>query len=312
MVDTTTPLFRDTNMPPSQSAAAADYAVLLSGDRLLAVVELLMRSPEALSARAIADATGIHRSTTHRALNTLIHRGWVERQPESADYRLSVKFLALAHVATQERSFLREVRPALERLSALSRETVHVGVLDGLDVLHLDKIDSLERVGVASKIGSRGPAHSASLGRALLAASSDRMVEEFLIESDLSRGAHRIPDLTRFREEIARTRQRGYSLDDEEDSIGVRCLGVAVRGAGGAPLFAISMTGPSARFTLERALSFAPAAVEIARDLSVRLGWQGKESEVGGRRSEERRLDGQTVRRPDGQTASRESPAASS
>jgi IclR family transcriptional regulator, KDG regulon repressor len=278
MVDTTVPLLRDTDILPPQSATAADYAVLLSGDRLLAVVELLMRNSEALSARAIADATGIHRSTTHRALNTLIHRGWVERQPDSADYRLSVKFLALAHVATQERSFLREVRPALERLSALSRETVHVGVLDGLDVLHLDKIDSLERVGVASKIGSRGPAHSASLGRALLAASPDRAVEAFIVESDLSRGAYRLPDPQRFREEIARTRQRGYALDDEEDSIGVRCLGVAVRGAGGAPLFAISMTGPSARFTLERALSFAPAAVEIARDLSLRLGWQPGES----------------------------------
>jgi IclR family KDG regulon transcriptional repressor len=148
--------------------------MLLSGDRLLAVAELLMRSPIALSARAISEATGIQRSTTHRVLNTLMHRGWVERQPSSSDYRLSVKFLALAHVAVEGHSFLREVRPALEQLSALSRETVHVGVLDGLDVLPIEKIDSLERVGVASKVGSRGPAHSTSLGRALLAASPER------------------------------------------------------------------------------------------------------------------------------------------
>lgn len=273
MVDTTTSLLHDANPMIAAPAEAADYAVLLSGDRLLAVVELLMRSPTALSARAIADVTGIHRSTTHRALNTLMHRGWVERQPESSDYQLSVRYLAMAHVATQGRSFLTEVRPALEQLSTLSRETVHVGVLDGLDVLHIDKIDSLERVGVASKIGSRGPAHSASLGRALLAATSERALEEFIARSLTARGAYRITDPRRFREEIARTRLRGFSLDDEEDSIGVRCLGVAVRGAGGAPLFAISMTGPSARFTLERALAFAPEAVEVADRLSRRLGW---------------------------------------
>jgi IclR family transcriptional regulator, KDG regulon repressor len=248
--------------------------MLLSGDRLLAVAELLMRSPIALSARAISEATGIQRSTTHRVLNTLMHRGWVERQPSSSDYRLSVKFLALAHVAAEGRSFLHEVRPALEQLSALSRETVHLGVLDGLDVLHIEKIDSLERVGVASKVGSRGPAHSTSLGRALLAASSDWVLEEFIARSVKSRGETFLADPRRFRDEIARTQDRGYSIDDEEDSIGVRCLGVAVRGAGGAPLFAMSMTGPSARFTIERALTFAPAAVEIATQLSMRLGWQ--------------------------------------
>ena len=248
--------------------------MLLSGDRLLMVAELLMRSTTGLSARAIADATGIQRSTTHRVLNTLMHRGWVERQPSSSDYRLSVKFLALAHVAAEGRSFLHEVRPALAQLSKLSLETVHVGVLNGLEVLHIEKIDSLERFGVASKVGSRGPAQTASLGRALLAASPDRVLDEFIARSVTSRGETHLADPRRFREEIARTRDRAYSIDDEEDSIGVRCLGVAVRGAGGAPLFAMSMTGPSTRFTIERALTFAPAAVEIANQLSLRLGWQ--------------------------------------
>jgi IclR family acetate operon transcriptional repressor len=277
MVDTTAPLLRYADTPAlTDPDSAAEQAVLLSGDRLLAVAELLMRNPTPLSARAIADTTGIHRSTIHRALNTLMRRGWVERQPASADYRLSVRFLAMAHVATDARSFLHEVRPALEQLSALSRETVHVGVLDGLDVLHIDKIDSLERVGVASKVGSRGPAHSTSLGRALLAVATDRMVEEFIARSLVSDEAAYRLDADRFRAEIARTRQRGYSIDDEEDSVGVRCLGVAVRGAGGLPLFAISMTGPSARFTLERALSFAPTAVDVARRLSRRLGWDAE------------------------------------
>jgi IclR family transcriptional regulator, KDG regulon repressor len=232
---------------------------------------VLMRATDALAARAIADATGINRSTTHRALNTLINRGWVDRTPDGGGYRLSVKFLALVHVSTHERSFLREIRPALDLLSERSRETVHVGVLDGFEVLHVDKIDSLERVGVSSKIGSRGPAHTASLGKALLAASPDELVERYLRHTRA--GAAGAPfDEASFRAELALTRARGYSLDNEEDAVGVRCLGVAVRGAGGAPLFALSLTGPSGRFTIERALELAPLMVATAADLSRRLG----------------------------------------
>jgi DNA-binding IclR family transcriptional regulator len=256
------------NSARPRSQTVVDQAGLLSGDKLLAVVEVLMRAAAPLSARTLADAIGINRSTTHRALNTLIHRGWVERTPDAANYRLSVKFLALVHVSTQVRSFLQEVRPALEHLSVLSRETVHVGVLDGSEVLHVDKIDSLERVGVASKIGSRGPAHTASLGKALLAASPDAVVEEYIAYA-----GHPAFDPVALRDEIRTTRTRGYSIDNEEDAIGVRCLGVAVQGAGGVPLFAISLTGPAARFTLDRVQALAPAMIDIARQLSLKLGW---------------------------------------
>src|SRR5262245_44015288 len=119
------------NSRRGRPAGAVDQTALLSGDKLLVVVELLMCRAEALPARTIAQELGINRTTVHRALNTLMYRGWVERRSGATDYRLSVKFLALAHVSIQTRSFLEEVRPALDALSRLSRETVHVGVLDG-------------------------------------------------------------------------------------------------------------------------------------------------------------------------------------
>ena len=280
-MDITAPAIRTANsVSPSRLQSTADQTGLLSGDRLLGVVELLMRSTVPLSARTIAEIAGTNRSTTHRAINTLIHRGWVERVPNSSEYQLSIRFLALAHVTTQERSFLHEVRPDLNALSAMFRETVHMGVLDGLEVLHVDKIDSLERVGVASKIGSRGPAHTASLGKALLAASPDGVVEEYIVKAITGREPDQLADPEGFRKEIALTRLRGYSIDDEEDSPGVRCVGAAVCGAGGVPLFAISLTGPSARFTLERVIAAAPRLVEVARHVSVRLGWEPENAEI--------------------------------
>jgi IclR family transcriptional regulator, KDG regulon repressor len=256
------------------AAAAADQSTLLSVDKALAIVEVLMRRGEPLSARAIAEEAGINRTTTHRLLNALIHRGWIEKPAGTASYRLGIKFIALAHVGSLGRSFLEEVRPAMERLSRLSRETVHLGVLDGYEVLHVDKIESLERVGVASKVGSRGTLHTTGLGKALLAAGTDEFLEEYIARASDTGALVPVVDPGVLRKEIARTRERGYSIDDEEDSIGVRCLGVAVIGAGGVPLFALSLTGPSPRFTRERVAAYAAEAKAAARALSRQLGWQ--------------------------------------
>ncbi len=262
-----------TTLDPAGSGTV-DQSTLLSVDKALSIVELLMRRAEPLSARAIAEQAGINRTTTHRLLNALIHRGWIEKPPGTASYRLGLKFVALAHVGSLGRSFLEEVRPAMEHLSRLTRETVHLGVLDGFEVLHVDKIESLERVGIASKIGSRGIPHTTGLGKALLAAAPDTVLDDYLAYAVSDDAPIRVADLAALRLEIAKTRARGYSIDDEEDSIGVRCLGVAVLGADGAPLFAISLTGPSPRFTLERVATYAPEVMATARALSRQLGWE--------------------------------------
>jgi len=273
MTNTIAAEFRMANLPSlHKSESAVEQARLVSADKLLAVVELLMRSPEAMSAREIADAVVINRSTAHRTINTLIHRGWVERVFDSTQYRLSIKFMALIHVSSQTRSFLEEIRPAIALLSEVSRETVHVGVLDGLDILHVDKIESPERFGVSSKIGTRGPAHFASLGKALLAAGTDVDLEQHIHLATQLRTNDRLTDPDKFREDIRQTRERGYSVDNEEDAIGVRCLGVAIRGAGGVPIFAISTTGPAPRFTMERVAACVPIMLQTAHELSVLLG----------------------------------------
>ena len=267
------PDVRLTDGPTSgERVLASDQSAVLSVDKALLVVELLMADEGALPAREIAARLSINRTTAHRLLNALIHRGWIEKPPGAAAYRLSLKFLALAHVAAQRRPFVDEIRPTLVRLSLVSRETVHLGVLDGFDVVHVDKVDSPERVGIASKVGSRAIPHQTGLGKALIAAGSDEYLEEYIAHWR-ARDPANAPDPAAFRAEIAETRARGYSIDDEEDSIGVRCLGVAIRGAGSEPVFSLSVTGPSGRFTAERLAACAPTAIAAGRDLSRQLGW---------------------------------------
>jgi len=263
---------RDTNDLHRRARTSADTETVQSVDRALAIVELLLRTSAPLSVREVAAGTGINRTTAHRLLASLHRRGWIERIAESAAYRPGLRYLALVRASLAGRDFVDEVRPTMERLSLLSRETVHLGVLDNHDVLHIEKVDSPEIVGVSSRVGTRAAPHVTGLGKALLASGPDEDLEVYIEHA----GKHSLPpsafDPQAFRTEIALARNRGYSIDDGESSPGVRCLAVAVRGVGGSSLFAISLTGPSGRFTTERMASCVPEMLAVARDLSARFG----------------------------------------
>lgn len=252
----------------------AEQTTVLSVAKALAIVEVLMGTEEPLGVRDVAEQLEINRTTTHRLMNALMHGGWVEKVTGTASYQLSLRFLALSRLASQHRDFAHEVRPTLEALADLSRETVHLGIFDGYEIVHVDRVDSPERVGISSKLGSRAMAHVTGLGKALLAASSDEVVNDYLRQARRFPMPYTVLDAKALRTEIQLTRVREYAVDNEEDSLGVRCLGVAIRGAGGIPLFAISLTGPSPRFTLDRLAACAPEAVARARALSLQFGWE--------------------------------------
>jgi DNA-binding IclR family transcriptional regulator len=272
MTDESTNSVRLANSLGQDSRAGADVDTVQSVDRALAIVELLLRAGAPLTVREVALGTGIHRTTAHRLLGSLHRRGWIERAPDAAGYQPGLRFLALARSALDGRDFVDDVRPTMERLSLLSRETVHLGVLDNHDILHLAKVDSPEIVGVSSRVGTRAVPHVTGLGKALLAAGSDEELETYIAQKgdratmgvDLEPAALRV--------EIGLCRERGYSIDDGESSPGVRCLAVAIRGVDDRPLFALSLTGPSARFTPERLQACVPEMLAAARTLTTKFG----------------------------------------
>ncbi len=266
----------DTNDPHRRARTSADAETVQSVDRALAIVELLLRSSAPLTVREVAVGTSINRTTAHRLLASLHRRGWIERVADSAAYRPGLRYLALVRASLSGRDFVDEVRPTMERLSLLSREAVHLGVLDNHEVLHIEKVDSPEIVGVSSRVGTRAVPHVTGLGKALLASGTDEELEAYIEHAGKRSLLPSALDLEAFRAEIALARRRGYSIDDGESSPGVRCLAVAIRGAGDGPLFAISLTGPSGRFTAERMASCVPEMLAVARDLSTRFGGEAK------------------------------------
>jgi IclR family acetate operon transcriptional repressor len=252
--------------------ARAEAETVQSVDRALAIVELLLRAGSSLSAREVAAAIGINRTTAHRLLTSLHRRGWIERAAHGG-YQPSLRYLALVRASLTGRDLVAEVRPTMERLSLLSRETVHLGVLDNHDILHIDKVDSPEIVGVSSRVGTRATPHVTGLGKALLAAGSDAQLETYIAQARTRPAPFAtLTDAEALRDEIRLTRRRGYSIDEGESSAGVRCLAVAIRGVEGSPLFALSLTGPSGRFTPERLQACVPEMLAAAWALTVQFG----------------------------------------
>jgi IclR family acetate operon transcriptional repressor len=239
-------------------------------EKSLRILELLLSERGGLSIGEIGRLTDMHRASVHRLLTSLHTLGWVERPSERPVYRISLRLYGLAHVFVKNYNVVERLTPLLLELCGRSRETIHLGMLDGLEVLHIARQESPERVGVASRIGSRGWAHTSGMGKALLAAQPDAAVEQYIAASGLPRMTeHSIAGAEAFRAEMARTRARGFSIDNEEDSIGVRCLGATVPSVHGAPVLAVSITGPSPRFTLDQAMRFAPVLLDLVAQVDV-------------------------------------------
>ncbi|GEN26135.1 IclR family transcriptional regulator [Halomonas cupida] len=226
-------------------------AAVIKGLRLLQVIPEL--GAEA-SPKNIQHRLGLPRPTVYRLLNTLEQEGFIERNPLGGEYVLGRQLIHLAQQSLSRSSLRERVRGVMQRVSSETGETVHLGVPYGCHMTFIDKVESVEAVRMASYIGMPVPMHSTSVGKAWLAALDDEACEQYLQQLKLeSVTAKTITDLDALRQELALTRQRGYSLDDEENELGIICFGHAVLGVDGRAAGAISVSVPRYRLSDELA-----------------------------------------------------------
>lgn len=241
----------------------------------LAVLEWLARRSRPCRAAEVAREFGLARSNAHRTLQTLVECGWVTQDPESSSYRPSMRLFELGTLACSHGGVDTLVRPCLARLAADSQETIHLAVLDGGEIVYLDKFDSSLPVAAYSRIGGRAPAYCVASGKALLAALE-------LDAGDLARRLgplvahtpHTLTDLPQLVADLERTRQRGHAENREEWRLGVCGLGAPLFDARGVPVAAVGMSVPAIRCTRARSRELAEMLLACARDASAALGYR--------------------------------------
>ncbi len=190
---------------------------------------------------------GISRAAAFRLLHTLSVQGYVLKNSRSPRYYPAARLIALGQSLTSSTAIAGLMKSAMATLFELYGETVNVGLPHGDRVLYIDMLESRRGLRMAAQIGERDHLHSTALGKALLAALSHEDAAALIAGIPLPRLTHStITSRTALFAEIARIRERGYAVDDEENEMGARCVGVAIRDAG-RPVVALSVSGPSVR-----------------------------------------------------------------
>lgn len=212
-----------------------------------------------LTLTEVVQRSGLPRSSAHRILDQLVQLRWLER--EGRDYRLGMSMLELGALASHHNRLRRAALPHLHALHETTGHLVHLTVLDGAEVVYLERIGGSDDSGVPSRVGGRQPAYCTAAGKAILAFSDDALVEQVIRHGLRPRTLRTITRPESLRGELAKVQERGVAFDYEEGYRGVFCVAAPLRGAGRA-IAAISVCGNGAHRELER---IAPAVHGCAR-----------------------------------------------
>lgn len=240
--------------------------------KVLRILEALNASPTGLQLKDIAEQAAIHKSTAYRFLAHLEAERYLYRD-EFGAYMVGPKLVRLGSGTSYQTTLRKISRPILQDLWKITRETVNLGILDGQDVFYLDVVQSPHPFRMASHAGIWRPLYCTSMGKALAAFLSAGEKDHVLSSLRFERFTpHTITRLSRFQKELEKIRQRGYALDDEEATLGARCVGAPIILEGGKVAAAISVAGPITRIAREKIPVYARAVVSAARTISRHLG----------------------------------------
>jgi len=249
-------------------------------DRALEILRVLGESPSDCSLAELYAALKLHKSTVHRLMMVLERHRLVAKHPDTGRYRLGLHLFELGSKAIAVLDLRERSRPFLDQVLCQTQETVHLCILDEGEVLYLEKLEPQRSVRLASRVGRRVPAYCTSVGKAILAELPEVEVDSIIRPLGLKRiTANTITTLSALKEELRKIRAKGYSVDDEENEEGVRCVGAVVRDYSGRPIAAISASGPAFRVSKAHVAEVAKSVTQAATALSRELGYIAEEAE---------------------------------
>jgi IclR family pca regulon transcriptional regulator len=244
--------------------------------RGLGVLALFNRESPELSLKEIVDRAGLNKSTAFRVVSTLESSGYLEKDPNTKRYRPGLKVLQLGFTAISSLEFRQVARPYISRLSSETNETVSLGVLDEMEVVYVDRVRSRRMiVGVILGLGSRIPAHCASLGKVLLAFLPADELKEKIHGSQLTPcTSNSINDYASLERELAKVREQGYSTNYEELESGLRAVAAPIWNQNQQVVAAINVSGSVRTISSQRIENdLAPKVCDVADQISQSLGY---------------------------------------
>jgi len=217
-------------------------------ERMMTLLEVLARHAQPMALKKLAQASALHPSTAHRILGALVNGQVVERV-EPGSYRLGIRLLELGNLVKGRISVREHALPHMRELHAATGEAVNLSVRREDEIVYVERTSSgRSLMRVVNIVGARAPLHITAVGKLFLLEDGSEGLRAY------SQRTH-LPQFTRntltsvgaLEKEFERIRRNGYSVDNEEAELGVRCIGAAVRDDSGALVAGLSVSAPAER-----------------------------------------------------------------
>lgn len=262
-------------LPPPEKGKAARGSDenLKSLMKVMRVLECFSVNDRALSLSEICERTGFPRSTTHRLMASLKEVGFLDQDRERDKYRLGLKLFELGNIVLMNLDLHREARPIVESLKRMTGQMVHLAIFDGQSAVVIHRADPAPDHAPTSTSIENAPVHCTSVGKAILAWQPDAVIQRVI-----NTGLRAYTDATittgpALLEELERTRQRHYAIDDGEHQPGLRCVGAPIRGQNGQVIAGISVSGPSWQINISDVEELSKVVIHHANLIAQRLGY---------------------------------------
>lgn len=238
----------------------------------LSVLEVLASAGRSITAAEIGLIAGQNRQTVHRVLSQLEALSLVQRDVSVERFRLGTRFGTLAVTGLSAMARHAQAHRVLEQLVSEVRETCNIGVMEAFDVVYIDRVECDWPLRMHLQAGSRLPAYCTAIGKLLLAARPADHIDDYLRHVPLTRlTANTITSRTRLLDELAHIREQGYSVNNQEDHVGLLAVAVPLHAPDGRVVAGLALHGPEARLPMRRAVGMVSRLQAAAAELGGML-----------------------------------------
>jgi len=247
-------------------------------ERGLAILSAFDSDRPLIGVSELSRELALSRSTAHRYIATLARLGYLQQDPDSKRYRLGPKVLDLGFSAINSMDVREISAPHLRRLSDETGHTVNLAILDGTDVVYIERCRTAQPgqrdIDLNLHVGARLPAYCTAMGKAILAFVPEDRREAIIERIDfVSRGPNTITDPAEFRAELERIRVSGFAVNDEELAYGLRSIAAPIQAHSGEVLGALNLAVHRTMSTMDELIArFGPAVKQTAEDISLGMG----------------------------------------
>jgi DNA-binding IclR family transcriptional regulator len=239
--------------------------------KVVRILEQLARADRPQGVTELASALRLSKNSVHRPLTTLVRLGYVKQEPDHR-YAASLKLWEVGSCVLARLDLKRVAAEPMAELAESTGETVHLSILDGTDVVHIDKIECEHPIRAYSRVGGRVPVHCIAMGKAMLAFQPEALIET--VASRLKPATpETIVDRSRLLRELSQIRRSGISVSRGGWQPGVDGIAAPIRDATGSVVAGVGISGPAIRLRLRERARYGPLVAEATAKISRALGF---------------------------------------